>query len=67
MRSPDTSPEAAALQRDAFRRLPPPDRFALAAELSEQVRAVATAGIRRRRPSATEDDVRAELAAIVLR
>lgn len=62
----DTSPTARERQRDVFRRMTPEERVALAAEMSDEIRSVSEAGIRHRHPAWTEDDVRAELAAIVL-
>lgn len=44
----------------------PEERVALAAEMSDEIRSISEAGIRHRHPGWTDDDVRAELAAIVL-
>lgn len=44
----------------------PEERAALAAEMSDEIRSITEAGIRHRHPAWTDDDVRAELAAIVL-
>jgi catalase len=62
----DTSTTALARQRETFRRMTPEQRVALAAEMSDEIRAVTEAGIRQRHPAYTDDDVRAALAAIVL-
>lgn len=47
----DTSPEAAAIQDEIFRRMTPEQRVRLAIEMSESMRNVALAGLRSRRPS----------------
>ncbi len=62
----DTSPTALDRQRDAFRRMTPEQRVALAVEMSEEIRDVTEAGIRHRHPALTDDEVRAALAAIFL-
>jgi hypothetical protein len=66
MHPPDTTPAAQARQRDVFRRMTPEQRVALAAEMSDEIRAVTEAGIRHRHPEWTDDEVQAELARIVL-
>jgi hypothetical protein len=66
MPSPDTSTTALERQREAFRRMTPEQRVALAAEMSDEIRAVTEAGIRHRHPAYTDEEVRAALAAIVL-
>jgi len=66
MPSSDTSTTALERQRDAFRRMTPEQRVAMAAEMSDEIRAVTEAGIRHRHPAYTDHEVRAELAAIVL-
>jgi len=53
-------------QREAFRRMTPEQRVALAAEMSDEIRAVAEAGIRHRHPAYSDDQIRAALAAILL-
>jgi hypothetical protein len=62
----DTSTTALELQRDAFRRMTPDQRVALALEMSDEIRDVTEAGIRHRHPALTDDEVRAALAAIIL-
>jgi hypothetical protein len=62
----DTSPIALSRQREAFRRMTPEQRLAIAAEMSDEIRAITAAGIRHRHPAWSDDEVRAELAAIVL-
>lgn len=44
----------------------PEERVALAAEMSDEIRSITEAGIRSRHPAYTDDEVRAELATIVL-
>jgi hypothetical protein len=58
----DTTPDAAALQIEAYRAMSLTDRFRIAAELSELTHSMAVAGIRSSRPDATVDEAREELA-----
>lgn len=58
----DTSPEAAIRQLDAWRRMTPQDRSALANQMSIDVTEFALAGIRTQLPGASEERVRHELA-----
>jgi len=51
----DTTPEAAAVQMDAYRRMGPAGRLKVALELSDFVRMLAIAGIRRRQPECTRE------------
>lgn len=62
----DTTTAARARQLQVFRQMTPAERVALAVEMSEEIRAVAEAGIRRRHPEHTDDEVRAALLVIVL-
>ena len=62
----DTPPTITERQRDAFRRMTPGQRVALAVEMSDEIRAVTEAGIRHRHPAYRDEEVRAALAAIVL-
>jgi hypothetical protein len=62
----DTSMAAVARQREAFRRMTPEQRVAVAAEMSDEIRGVTEAGIRHRHPAYSEDDIRAALAVILL-
>jgi hypothetical protein len=55
VRSPDTSPDAEARQLAVYRAMTPARRVELAAEMSEEMFAVAAAGIRARHPE--YDDV----------
>jgi hypothetical protein len=54
----DTSPEAAAVQRAIWERMGPEGRLRLALRMSEDVRALAAAGIRHRHPDYDDGDVR---------
>jgi hypothetical protein len=62
----DTTPEAAGVQLDVFRRMAPHRRLELALELSTRIRAVAASGIRHRHPEYTEQQVRLALARLTL-
>jgi hypothetical protein len=53
----DTTPRAAAIQLQLYRELSPSRRVQIAVELSEAVRATALAGIRRRHPEYSEQEV----------
>ncbi len=57
----DTSPEAAAIQDEIFRRMTPEQRVLLALEMSESMRSVALAGLRSRRPELSESELAREL------
>jgi hypothetical protein len=59
----DTSPEAEARYFELMRLQSPAARLAAAARLTSAVRAMVEAGIRERHPSATDETVRAHLAA----
>ncbi|HVH87191.1 MAG TPA: hypothetical protein VM912_10730 [Terriglobales bacterium] len=61
----DTSPRAAAIQRDTFRRMTTSERLRMALEMSESMRNVAMAGLRSRRPDLDEDGLRRELMRIM--
>ncbi len=54
----DTTPEAARVQLEIFRRMPPSQRLEQALALSETVRRVAASGVRHRHPEYTEEQVR---------
>jgi hypothetical protein len=62
----DTSRAARQRQREAIRSMAPAERLRLADSMSTEVRALAEAGIRRRRPGASADEVADELAALML-
>lgn len=61
----DTSPEAAAIQIEIFRRMTPEQRLRLALEMSESMRNVALAGLRSRRPELNEKELSNELTRIM--
>lgn len=54
----DTTSEAADIQREVWRRMTPAQRDEVAAQLSENVRAIAAEGVRRRHPDYDVDEVR---------
>ena len=66
MQTLDTSAAALERQREAFRRMTPGQRLAAAAEMSDEIRAVAESGIRRRHPGWSDDEVREALVVILL-
>jgi hypothetical protein len=57
----DTTKEAAALQLEIHRKLGPEGRLKLAIEMSELTRALAMAGLRKRRPDLGPDELHREL------
>ena len=57
----DTSPEAAAIQAEIFRRMTPAERVKLALEMSDSMRNVALAGLRSRHPEMREEQLKWEL------
>jgi hypothetical protein len=57
----DTTPEAAAIQAEIFRRMTPEQRVQIALEMSEAMRNVSLAGLRSRRPELSESELRLEL------
>jgi hypothetical protein len=61
----DTSPEAAAVQQDIFRRMTTEKRLQLALEMSESLRNIALAGLRSRRPELDADGLNRELMRIM--
>jgi hypothetical protein len=62
----DTSTTAHERQRETFRRMTPERRLAVAAEMSDEIRAVTESGIRHRHPDYSEDEIRAALVVILL-
>lgn len=54
----DTSPEALEVQVQAWRHMRPEQRLRLACEMSDSVRRVAAAGVKRRHPHYTHEQVR---------
>lgn len=65
MAASDTTPRAAAIQLQLYRQAGPSRRVQIAVELSDAVRETALAGIRRRHPDYTEEEVRADFLRIV--
>lgn len=61
----DTHPAALACYRARLRALGPAERLEIAAGLSRSVRDLAEAGIRRRHPGASDDEVRCRIAALL--
>lgn len=57
IRSGDTSAGAHARQLEAWRRMTPEERLAVAAEMSDALRRLVEAGVRSRRPDASESQV----------
>ena len=53
----DTDEDAAAMQRDLFRRAGPAGRLRAAASLSDAIANLARAAVRREMPDASDDDV----------
>jgi len=62
----DTSATARERQSEAFRRMTPEQRLAVAAEMSDEIRAIAESGIRGRHPDYSDDEVREALVVILL-
>jgi hypothetical protein len=62
----DTSPEAARLQVEIWRRMTPLEKARLVSGLSSAVTQLALAGIRRRHPGASERECRLRLAQLKL-
>jgi hypothetical protein len=61
----DTTPRTAALQLRLYREAGPSGRAQIAADLSDAVRETTLAGIRRRHPDYSEDEVKADFLRIV--
>jgi hypothetical protein len=62
----DTDPEARRVLIELARRTPVWKKFAQVAATTETCRAFAKAGIRRRHPNASEDEVKRRLAGVTL-
>lgn len=58
----DTQPKARERYRELISRLTPAQRFDIAARLSDSVRELAVAGIRKRFPDADSEEIRVRLA-----
>ena len=57
----DTSAKAAAIQRELHSKLGPEGRFCLAMQMSELARQFAEAGVRRRHPGYTDEQISREI------
>ena len=66
IRSGDTSAAAEARQLEAWRRMTPEERLAIAADLSDALRSLVAAGVRSRHPDATGSAVEALIAEALL-
>ena len=60
MRLADTDPEIRRLQLDVYRAMAPQTRVEIALCLSEEVKQIAMAGIRRRNPAMNEEEANRE-------
>ena len=58
----DTSPRAHERWRQALRALEPAERFRLAIDMSDEIRALTEAGIRHRHPDLSDEEVKLRLA-----
>jgi hypothetical protein len=61
----DTAPEVLARYRARLAAMTPAERLEIAAGLTEGVRALAEAGLRKRYPGASGDELRCRLAALL--
>jgi len=57
----DTTPEAAEIQQEIFRRMTTEERLRFTLQLCDDMRAVALAGLRSRHPELTEEELKFEL------
>jgi len=62
----DTSPEAARVLREVYRRMPPAKKWLLLGEMYQDGRALHAAGVRLRHPGATPADVRRHWLAVTV-
>ena len=62
----DTTPEAARVQLEIFRRMNPSRRLELACEMSDTIRKVSADGVRSRHPEYTEEQVNLAVARLML-
>jgi hypothetical protein len=63
---PDTPPDVEKVQLDLLRQAPPWRKLAMVGQMTDTVRALATSGLRRRYPNASETELRRRLADILL-
>jgi hypothetical protein len=61
----DTSPEAHERWLEALRAVEPAERFRLAVAMSDEIRALAEAGIRHRHPDLSDDEVNLQFAELL--
>jgi hypothetical protein len=54
----DTTEEAARVQREVLRRMPPMKRLQLACQMSDELREIVAAGVRHRHPDYDDNQVR---------
>ena len=54
----DTTPEAAWVQIEAFRRMPPQKRLRMVLQLGDSLRAIVASGVRSRHPEFTPEQVK---------
>lgn len=64
--SPDTDPEAEAIQLEIYRRMSPGRKIELVFEATEMNRALLLAGLRQRFPDASSEELRRRLFGICL-
>ena len=62
----DTTMEAARVQIEIFRRMPPERRLELALQMSTNLRKVAASGVLSRHPNYSKDEVRLAVARLTL-
>jgi hypothetical protein len=62
----DTTPEAAQVQVEIYRRMPPAKRLRLVLALSDSLRAVVAAGVRNRHPEFNAQEVKLSVARLTL-
>ena len=65
MRARDTTPAAAAIQEEIYRRLGPAGRFRIAMELSDFTRSLTEAGIRSRHPELSPVEIKRMLVRVL--
>jgi hypothetical protein len=57
----DTTPEAARVQREIFRKMPAVARLQLALQMSDTLRGIVADGIRSRHPTFSDEQIRLEV------
>lgn len=66
VRASDTSTQAASVQAEIFRRMTPSQRVALASQMSDELLAVAAAGLKHRNPDLSAEDAAHALRELLL-